>query len=208
MKPSAGVVWSLALLTAGCAAFRVDSHREVSADRGDFKKTLVAYVGGEASTRAEVEEALVRAFRAHQAAPARWSDSLAAALSPAAAMSAARQSGFDSLFVLEKHSMVHWTGKDPLPESWEAALIPPAPNSKVADLMSVESRGRAGEERFVNGRAFLFDLTTGRRVWWAHGTGRADKSLRTTDFVEQAARACVKELARDGLLPRRPGSDR
>ena len=90
MKPSAGVVWSLALLTAGCAAFRVDSHREASADRGDFKKTLVAYVGGEASTRAEVEEALVRAFLARQSAPARWADSLAAALYTASAMSLAR----------------------------------------------------------------------------------------------------------------------
>ncbi len=207
MKPSAGVVWVLALLTAGCAAFRMDSHKE-AAERGPFKKTLVAYVGAEASTRAEVEDALVRAFRARQAAPARWSDSLAAALSPAAAMSTARQSGFDSLFVLEKHSMVHWTGKDSLPESWEAALVPPTPGIRPADLTAVESQSRAGEERFVNGRAFLFDLATGRRVWWAHGTGRADKSLRTTDFIEQAARACVKELARDGLLPRRPGSDR
>jgi hypothetical protein len=80
--------------------------------------------------------------------------------------------------------------------------------SWLADLVSVESQGRAGEERFVNGRAFLFDLNTGRRVWWAHGTGRADKSLRTREFVEQAARACVNALVREGLLPRRPGRDR
>ena len=206
MKPSAAVWMSLALVT-GCAAFRIESHPE-AVKSGPFRKTLVAYVDADASTRGEVEEALVRAFGVRQAAPARWSDGLATASSPAAALATARQSGFDSLFVLEKHSMVHWEGRDALPDRWEEALAPTKRESPTADLVSVESQGRAGEERFVNGRAFLFDLNTGRRVWWAHGTGRADKSLRTREFVEQAARACVNALVREGLLPRRPGRDR
>lgn len=195
-----GWLAGLTIVATGCASVRMDAHAPVAAER-PFEKTLVSCPGLAGDRRAAAESSLQSAFLDFQEATGRWVDVFpsTAAPSEAAVLARLRDAGYDSLFLLQRHSMIHWPGRET--ESLAAALA--APPADPSDVTAVETQGRAGEERFVNGRAQLFD-DSGRRVWWAHGTARSDRALRRDRFLDQVARACVRALAADGRLPRRP----
>jgi hypothetical protein len=191
-------VWALVLafLLPGCVGVQIDAKKEDAVTAGPFRRTLVVYRSGNQSTKGTVEGAFRDALQGTQEDPGRGIDLTDFAIGNP--LSAAKL-GYDSVLVVDKHSMVRWqeTHAATLPEA-----LSPSVKEKPGDslnLTTVQSEG-PGARLHVNACALLYDAVTTRLVWTAHVALQMDQNELTARPARVAADAVVKNLEKEGLL--------
>ncbi|MBL8023993.1 MAG: hypothetical protein JNK54_06920 [Elusimicrobia bacterium] len=188
---------TLAILLTGCVGLRLETKKEGVVPSGPYHRTLVVYLRGDRDTKSRVETAFREAFRETQSDPGRGLDVTEFAMGNP---TRAAQLGYDSVLVVDHHSMVHWGESHP---GTLAEAFAPLPKENPLAQTTVQSQGPGGQ-RYANGCARLYDAVTTRLVWTAHGTLRTDKDEWTTRPARVAAQAVVRHLKDEGFLNRIP----
>jgi hypothetical protein len=195
-------VWTLilGLIFTGCVGVQINSKKEDVETAGPFHRTLVVCRSGNQSTKGIVEGAFREALRGTQRDPGRGVDLTEFAVGNP--ISAAKL-GYDSVLVVDKHSMVSW--QETHAPTLAEALVASAKEKKVdsLNLTTVQSEG-PGARLHVNACALLYDALTTRLVWTAHVTLQMDQNELTARPSRVAAKSVVERLEQEGLLHRIP----
>lgn len=187
----------LGLFLSACVGVHLDVKKEEVLGAGPYHRTLVVSRASTREARATVEKAFRDALWGAQQDPGRAMDLTDFAVGNP--VSAAKL-GYDSVLVIDRDPIVHW--QQPHPATMSEALAPETSPEGLAGT-SVQSVG-PGARRYVNGCARLYDATTTRLVWTAHGTIAVDRNEWTARPARAAAKAIVHHLTKDGLLRRLP----
>jgi hypothetical protein len=185
------------LFLSACVGVHLEVKNENTLGAGPYHRTLVVSRAVTRETRDMVEKAFRDALWATQQDPGRAMDLTDFVVENP--LSAAKR-GYDSVLVIDRDSIVHW--EDAHPATVSEALVASSPPEGLAGT-SVQSVG-PGARRYVNGCARLYDATTTRLVWTAHGTLSVDKDEWTSRPARAAAKAVVQRLLSDGLIRRIP----
>lgn len=187
----------LTIFLSACVGIHLDVKNENVFGAGPYHRTLVVSLASTRDAREMVEKAFRDALWGTQQDPGRAMDLTDFAVGNP--VSAAKL-GYDSVLVIDRDSIVHWQKAHPA--TLAEALAPRAPPDGLAGT-SVQSVG-PGARRYVNGCARLYDATTTRLVWTAHGTLSVDRNEWTVRPARAAAKAIVQRLTKDGLIHRIP----
>lgn len=185
------------LFLSACVGVHLEVKKENAVSAGPYHRTLVVSLAFTREARETVEKAFRDALWGTQQDPGRAMDLTDFAVGNP--VSAAKL-GYDSVLVIDRDPIVHW--KETHPATLAEALAPPAPSDPLAGS-TVQSVG-PGARRYVNGCARLYDATTTRLVWTAHGTLAVDQNEWTARPARAAAQAIVQRLTNDGLIRRIP----
>lgn len=187
----------LALALSSCVGIHLEVKNENVVGAGPYHRTLVVSRASTREARETVEKAFRDALWGTQQDPGRAMDLTDFAVGNP--LSAAKL-GYDSVLVIDRDNIVHW--QEAHPSTLSEALAPLPPPDGLAGT-SVQSVG-PGARRYVNGCARLYDATTMRLVWTAHGTLSVDRNEWTSRPARAAAKAIVQRLINDGLIRRIP----
>lgn len=187
------VILIAALVLSACVGIHLEVKKENVLGAGPYHRTLVVSRASSREARATVEKAFRDALWGTQQDPGRAMDLTDFAVGNP--VSAAKL-GYDSVLVIDRDPIVHW--QEAHPGTLSEALAPAASSEGLAGT-SVQSVG-PGARRYVNGCARLYDATTTRLVWTAHGTLAVDRNEWTARPARTAAKAIVQRLTKDGLI--------
>ncbi|MBK8575279.1 MAG: hypothetical protein IPN90_06240 [Elusimicrobia bacterium] len=185
------------LFLSACVGIHLEVKNENVLGAGPYRRTLVVSLASTRDARQAVEKAFRDALWGTQQDPGRAVDLTDFAVGN---LVSAAKLGYDSVLVITQDSMVHW--KEPHPLTLAEALSPP-PAPDVMTQTMVQSEG-PGARRYVNGCVRLYDATTSKLVWTAHGTLAVDRNEWTARPAREAAKAIVQRLTKDGLIRRIP----